>query len=109
MIFTLLKSLFLGGAWKQKGGALLIMLVAIVGGMDWKFKDARTAYAMSVLEINLRALDNEDKIYAAVETWKRDEWGAQLGALRVICNTDYAKLDQFGPRDFTITLCRLVK
>lgn len=98
-----------GGAWMQKGGAVAVMLVALIGGLDWKFKEVRTAYALSVLEINFRSLDSEDKMYKAVEQWKKDYWGAQLGALRVVCETDYTMLDRFGPRTFTITLCRLVK
>lgn len=108
-MFTLLKGLMTSGAWMQKGGAIVVMLIAVIGGLDWKFKEVRTAYALSVLEINFRSIDSEADMYKAVKQWKVDSWGAQLGALRVICETDYSMLDRFGPRTFTITLCKLVK
>jgi hypothetical protein len=108
-MFTLFRGLMTSGAFLSKGGAVVAMLVAIVGGLDWKFKEVRTAYALSVLEINFRSLDSEKQMYDAVAQWKLDSWGAQLGALRVVCETDHTQLDQFGPRAFTITLCRLVK
>lgn len=109
MLTTLFRSFLTSGMWLQRGGAIILVLLAVIAGADYKLKGAKTAYALAVLEINLRGFEDDKQIYAAVAQWKKDSWGAQLGALRVVCETDAAMLEVFGSRDMTLTLCRLVR
>lgn len=107
MWMTLLKELLTSGVFLKKGGAIIIALLILLVGVDYKTQEAKTAYALAVLEMQFRSLDSEQQIIDMVNVWKKDSWGAQLGALRVVCETDPLLLDKFGTRSYA--LCRLVK
>jgi len=67
------------------------------------------AYPKAVISYGLAGAKTDDEITATVELWKRDHWGAQIGALRVLCDADRAYVDQLGGTTVGARLCRTVK
>lgn len=71
--------------------------------------DAAYAYPMAVIEYGLAEAKTDDDVIALVEKWGVDLWGAQIGALRVVCEKDPRRLDKFGGEQLTARMCRVVK
>lgn len=96
-----------------KRPVVLLILAVVLGkaGIDIEaaLRKSTTDYAYNVIAINFRSAETHEDILALVKQWKKDEWGAQLGALRTICDTDPDRLLTIGTAQQVTALCRLTK
>ena len=96
-----------------KRPVVLLLLAVVLGkaGIDIEasLRKATTDYAYNVIAINFHNAETHEDILALVEQWKKDEWGAQLGALRTICEADPDRLLTIGTAQQVAALCRLTK
>lgn len=96
-----------------KRPVVLLLLAVVLGkaGIDIEasLRKATTDYAYNVIAINFHNAETHEDILALVKQWKKNEWGAQLGALRTICDADPDRLLTIGTVQQTAALCRLTK
>lgn len=96
-----------------KRPVVLLVLAVVLGkaGIDIEsaLRKSTTEYAYNVIAINLQNAETHEQILALVKQWKKDEWGAQLGALRTICDTDADRLLTIGTAQQVADMCRLTK
>ncbi|SHI09924.1 hypothetical protein SAMN05428958_11616 [Pantoea sesami] len=74
-----------------------------------RIDDAAYAYPREVISYGLIGAKNDDDVIALIERWKSDEWGAQIGALRVLCANDRDFVDSLGGGDTGAKICRVIK
>ena len=90
-----------------------IMAMLIIGWVFYqgaqRADDAAYAYPTAVVQYGLINAKNDDDVLALVERWKRDEWGAQIGALRVLCEKSIDRVDAIGNPELSAKICRIVK
>nr|WP_240354831.1 hypothetical protein [Pectobacterium brasiliense] len=87
----------------------LILLGWVAQEVGARITEARVAYPRSVIAYGLAPAKTNDDVVSTVEMWKRDAWGAQIGALRVLCESDRNFIDSLGGADTGARVCRIVK
>ncbi|CAL9955633.1 hypothetical protein VPHK225_0011 [Vibrio phage K225] len=70
-------------------------------------KKSTTEYAFTVIAYGLKDAQNEQDIIAQVITWRRDKWGAQIGAINTVCRVDPDRLNDLMERPTAVKACRL--
>lgn len=88
---------------------VIIFLLYAITEINSATAEAKYAYPRAVAVYGLAGAKTDEEITAAVEQWKRDGWGAQIGAMRVLCGGDRAFVDQLGGANVGAKLCRTVQ
>lgn len=89
---------------------LVLAFLSWAGGeINSRISAAEHAYPRSVVSYGLSNARTDDDVIATVEIWKRDAWGAQIGALRVLCESDRDYVDSLGGHDVGARVCRITK
>lgn len=70
-------------------------------------KKSMTEYAFTVIAYGLKDAQNEQDIIAEVLKWRKDEWGAQIGAINVVCRVDPSRLEGLMENSTMLKACRL--
>lgn len=71
--------------------------------------DAETNYAMQVIEYGLGDLTDPQEVYNQISIWHKNEWGAQIGALRTICKVEPNRLEELVDMEVAKSICRLAR
>ena len=87
----------------------LILLSYLAAEVNSRINSAAYAYPRSVVSYGLASSNTDDEVISTVELWKKDAWGAQIGALRVLCDNDRAFVDSLGGENVGARVCRIVK
>lgn len=66
-----------------------------------------TEYALNVLKYGYRHATDSEDIVAITKQWANDDWGAQIGAIRTICNESPNRLEELVTKDTALMLCRI--
>ncbi len=66
-------------------------------------------YAYKVVAYGLSVATNSDDIGSIVEEWKKNKWGAQIAALRVLCDNDEPRLVNIMSAQQKSKVCRMVQ
>lgn len=66
-------------------------------------------YAERVLDVAFHEMKDEQEMRDVVDIWWKDKWGAQIGALRIICERNPDVLLKSMTADTQKTLCRTAK
>ncbi|MGP2469980.1 hypothetical protein V1956_15480 [Yersinia sp. 2540 StPb PI] len=89
---------------------LAIILASYVATeINSRINSAAYAFPRAVVAYGLANSKTDDELISTVEIWKRDSWGAQIGALRVLCENDRNYIDALGGVDVGARVCRIVK
>lgn len=89
---------------------LALVFLSYVGAeINSRINSAAYAYPRAVVSYGLANAKTDDEVISTVETWKRDSWGAQIGALRVLCEKDRDYVDSLGGSDVVTRVCRIIK
>lgn len=86
----------------------LIFIGYVSYQMDDRITAAAYAYPRSVITYGLTSAKSDEDVIQIVEKWKSDSWGAQIGALRVLCEKDRKFIDSLGS-SVGARVCRIVK
>ena len=70
-------------------------------------KKSTTEYAFTVVAYGLKDAKNEQEIIGQIVQWRRDKWGAQIGAINIVCRIDPSRLEGLMERPTAIKACRL--
>ncbi|KHS77119.1 hypothetical protein QT13_01845 [Pectobacterium brasiliense] len=87
----------------------LIFVAWLAHEVDARITSAAYAYPRSVISYGLAPAKTDEAVISTVEMWKQDSWGAQIGALRVLCDNDRKFIDSLGGADTGARVCRIVK
>lgn len=87
----------------------LILLSYLAAEVNSRINSAAYAYPRSVVSYGLAGAKTDDEVISTVELWKKDAWGAQIGALRVLCDNDRAFVNSLGGESVGARVCRIVK
>ncbi|MEQ9888853.1 hypothetical protein ABRP55_20230 [Pectobacterium zantedeschiae] len=88
------------------GIAFLVWLFSFI---DSRIDAAAYSYPRTVVSYGLIAAKTDDEVISTVEVWKKDAWGAQIGALRVLCDSDRNYINSLGGEDVGARICRIVR
>lgn len=66
-----------------------------------------TEYSLNVLKFGYKNASNHAEIVELTKQWVRDNWGAQIGAIRTVCNESPNRLEELVPKDTALMLCRI--
>ncbi|MEI7219108.1 hypothetical protein WCT79_19110 [Pectobacterium carotovorum] len=89
---------------------LALVFLSYAGAeINSRINSAAYAYPRAVVSYGLTNAKTDDEVIATVETWKRDAWGAQIGALRVLCENDRDYVNSLGGSDVGARVCRITK
>lgn len=88
---------------------LLIFVIWVSHAVDSRITAAGTEYPRAVISYGLAPAKTNDEVVSTVEMWKRDAWGAQIGALRVLCENDRKFIESLGGAETGARVCRIVK
>lgn len=89
---------------------LALVFLSYAGAeINSRINSAAYAYPRAVVSYGLANAKTDDEVIATVETWKRDAWGAQVGALRVLCENDRDYVNSLGGSDVGARVCRITK
>lgn len=70
---------------------------------------AATDYSFNVIEYGFADVSEESEIINLVEKWHADKWGAQIGAIKTICDYTPNRLTELVIDKTAISLCRIVR
>ena len=81
---------FIKQAFKYASPYLLLVIVGVqvMTSVSDSIDHAAYAYPRSVVQYGLTDVKTDAEVMARIEQWKSDAWGAQIGALRVLCARD---------------------
>ncbi|MFT8211564.1 MAG: hypothetical protein ACMZI0_15115 [Symbiopectobacterium sp.] len=89
---------------------LVLVFLSYAGAeINSRINSAEHAYPRAVVSYGLANAKTDDELITTVETWKRDAWGAQIGALRVLCEKDRDYVNSLGGNDVGARICRITK
>ena len=71
------------------------------------YKNATTEYAFTVVAYELKDAKDERDVIAQVIEWRNKNWGAQIGAINVVCRVDPKRMHQLMDPSTAIKACRL--
>lgn len=74
---------------------------------DKKIQAARVDYAYNVVVFGLKEVHNPAESYELIQMWKTDNWGAQIGAVQILCQYDKTRLDNILTTDISTSVCRI--
>lgn len=111
---TTVVSYFMAAIGKAKGVGFYILVIMLIIynvnlGMTYLLNKAATDYAYEVTTINLKGAGSHEEIRQLIVTWKELEWGAQLGAIKTLCDVAPERLDALTGYQLRLDLCRLVR
>lgn len=66
-------------------------------------------YAFKVVSYGISIAPNSLMIEAVVAKWKKDRWGAQIAALRVLCTNKDSRLREIMSEQQITKVCRMVQ
>lgn len=103
---TMLKSLLVGlSPW--------LLALLFLGWIVWYANDridrAAYAYPREVITYGLAGTQTDEEVINTIQQWKRDSWGAQIGALHVLCKHDRRFIDSLGGGDTGAKICRVAQ
>lgn len=87
----------------------LLILGWVIYQVAHRADEAAYAYPTAVVQYGLIGAKTDDDVIALVERWKRDEWGAQIGALRVLCDKSASRVEVIGGPALAAKICRIVR
>ncbi len=70
---------------------------------------AETNYALNVIEYGLKGKTEDKDIYDQIAVWHEDDWGAQIGAIITLCESEPNRLEELVSAETTKAICRLTK
>ncbi|MBF2748270.1 hypothetical protein ISN41_09185 [Enterobacter bugandensis] len=88
---------------------IAILLAWLTTETKTSIDDAAYAYPRAVIVYGLSSAQNDAEVLATIEKWKTDSWGAQIGALRVLCGKDRHFVNSLGGGDTGARVCRVVQ
>ena len=99
------------GACSASAPYVMAILIAgwLIAQIMQRADDAAYAYPSAVVSYGLISAKTDDEVLTLVERWKRDEWGAQIGALRVLCAKSIDRVEAIGGPNLATKMCRIVK
>lgn len=71
--------------------------------------DAMLEYPMNVIQYGLQDTTSDQDVQDQITIWVQDKWGAQIGAIETICDTDISRLHEVMSEDLSIEVCRRVR
>lgn len=71
--------------------------------------NAAYAYPREIIIYGLTSARTDEEIISTIEDWRARAWGAQIGALRVLCEKDRAFVDGLGGGDVGARICRIIQ
>lgn len=80
-----------------------------ISGTDRRINDAAYAYPREIVSYGLTFANSDDEVMETIQKWKDDRWGAQIGALRVLCVKDFAFVGSLGGDGTGQRICRLIR
>jgi hypothetical protein len=91
--------------------ALLLLLALLVifslQSLNASLDEAAYAYPREVIKYGLADARSDADVLGKIQQWKHDAWGAQIGALRVLCSRDRHFVDSLTTQSSN-GICRLV-
>jgi hypothetical protein len=99
------------GACSSSAPYLMALLIIgwLIVQINQRADDAAYAYPTAVVQYGLINAKTDEEVLALVERWKRDEWGAQIGALRVLCSKSVDRVEAIGGQVLATKMCRIVR
>lgn len=70
---------------------------------------AAYAYPREVVAYGLVEAKTDEDVLNTIQIWKHDAWGAQIGALRVLCKNDRYFVNSLGGGDTGAKICRVAR
>jgi len=80
-----------------------------INGTERRISDAAYAYPREIVSYGLTYANSDDEVMATIQKWKDDRWGAQIGALRVLCAKDFTFVKSLGGDGTGQRICRLIR
>ncbi len=71
-------------------------------------EEGSVAFAYKVIEYGLHEARSEEDVYSIIKIWDKEKWGAQIGALKLLCEKDSKNLDKIMVESTKVNVCRLV-
>ncbi|MPW29304.1 hypothetical protein F9L16_09860 [Agarivorans sp. B2Z047] len=72
-----------------------------------KVETYSTQYAFDVLSYGFKDLGSDAEIKAQVKEWHKNDWGAQIAAIQVICDASPTRLEVLMSKQLSKEVCRL--
>ncbi|WP_226020020.1 hypothetical protein [Serratia symbiotica] len=114
-----MKVLKIIGASVIDGAPLMLLMIALiwvfslgstqVKDTDYRISQAAYAYPREIISYGLTFANTDDEVMTTIQKWKDDRWGAQIGALRVLCANDFDYVKSLGGPGTGQRICRLIK
>ena len=93
----------------------LLVAVAYSSIASWKesvdksIQKASFAYSRQVISYGLTFANSDDEVMQTIQKWKDDRWGAQIAALRTLCDNDFHFVERLGGDGTGQRICRLIR
>lgn len=93
----------------------LLVAVAYSSIASWKesvdrsIQKASFAYSRQVISYGLTFANSDDEVMQTIQKWKDDRWGAQIAALRTLCDNDFHFVEGLGGDGTGQRICRLIR
>ncbi len=66
-----------------------------------------TQYAINVLKYGYSDVSSPEEVIALTKKWNKEKWGAQIAAIRTLCNEKPNRLFELVDQETAVTLCRM--
>lgn len=73
-----------------------------------KILDAKVSYAWQVISYGLKDASSHEDIRKLIFKWAQLKWGAQIAALRILCQYDRKQMSTILAQDDIYSICRVI-
>lgn len=97
--------LYVGNSLHQTQESMTIAVESNSALMITESHKAQTEYALNVIEYGIAGTTAESEIFDLIQIWHNDKWGAQVGGITTICESEPNRLQELVSEDLAQKIC----